>query len=149
MKELKGAASAEVRASTERCLALLADLEGYARWYPGVVRAVDVLEREGAGASTAARVRLRVPGVPVGELGMTLELTRAEPGAITLTRVPHGSDDSEQFSVRWRVAPHGAGSRIAVSLDACLSVPRLVPVRGIGDASARGFVGAAARALDR
>ena len=44
-------------------------------------------------------------------------------------------------------AAPGGGTEISLALDATLSVPRLVPLGGIGDSLADGFVSAAAREL--
>ncbi len=55
--------------------------------------------------------------------------------------------DREQFSVTWHVREAEGGAEIDLALDANLSVPRLVPLGGIGNGVARGFVDAAARAL--
>ncbi len=62
-------------------------------------------------------------------------------------RVSHGAADHERFDVTWRVT-ESTRTRINLQLNANLSVPRFVPVGGIGDGLAQGFVGAAARALE-
>jgi len=151
MKELHGEAAATVPAPPDRCMALLSDIEGYPRWHPEVVRQVRVLERADTSAAQRARVDLSVPGVPlVGEVSMTLRLSVSSHQVVELTRVSHGAGDHEQFTVRWQVEPLPDGaeaSAISVRLDANLSVPRLVPLGGIGDRLATGFVDAAVRAL--
>jgi hypothetical protein len=46
----------------------------------------------------------------------------------------------------WRVGS-GATTRVAIELAATLEVPRLVPIGGLGDRLAQGFVEAAKREL--
>jgi hypothetical protein len=69
---------------------------------------------------------------------------------VVLTRIPHDAGDREQFRVAWTLtaAPGGAErTEIGLALNATLSVPRLVPLTGVGDSLAAGFVSAAAREL--
>ncbi len=56
------------------------------------------------------------------------------------------ASDGERFEVTWHVAA-SASAEIRLELSANLSVPRFLPIGGIGDAVADGFVTAAARAL--
>ncbi len=149
MKDFQGSSEATVVASVEDCVALVSDLPGYARWYGSVVRSVNVLERDGEGRATSARTRVKVPNMPLGELAMTLVLADVEGGAVTLQREAHGPDDHERFRIRWVAASAPGGSRLELRLDASLSVPRLLPTSGLGDAMARGFIHAAASALGR
>ena len=142
MKELRGGASAGTRANPARCLALLSDLEGYGRWYPDLVRRVEPLDGD------RARALLRVAWGPVNrDLEVTLAVKREE-RRIRLIREAHERSDNERFEVTWNIEPVGAGSRLDLSLDAALDVPRLLPLGGIADAVAQGFVQAAARELD-
>ncbi len=148
MKDLFGSASMTVRASEDECLALLGDVARYPQWYPDVVRSVEVVEQDGGGVATRARATLHAAAGPISrDLKLLLSVTR-EPGVVKLARVPHEVTDRERFEVRWTVEPAGDGARIAVSLAAALDVPRLVPLGGIGDTMANGFVAAAARALE-
>ena len=73
----------------------------------------------------------------------------AAPRTVTLTRLPNEPSDAEEFEVRWMLQPEGAGTRIAVEIEANLAVPRMVPLGGIGDAMAAAFVQAAALAAAR
>ncbi len=144
MKELHGSASASVSASAQASFDLLADVEGYPNWYPEAVRRVEVLERSGDRRATRARAVLHVAYGPlVRDFDLTLAVAGEAPRWVKLTRLPNEPSDPEQFEVRWRIAPE----RIEVELDATLSVPRLVPVGGIGESVAAGFVAAAARTL--
>lgn len=150
MKELYGQAAAEVPAPPERCADLLADVERYPEWYPDVVRRVVMSQPAKGGAGAQARTTLRVPGIPVlGEVSFTLAVQRDGDERVTLTRIGHGPDDHERFAVGWSVTPTPSGSRIEAALEAELSVPRLVPLGGVGQRVADGFVAAAARVLTR
>jgi hypothetical protein len=60
-----------------------------------------------------------------------------------LTRIPHDAGDEERFEVAWAFAER----RIQLELNATLPVPRLIPLGGIGNAVAEGFVAAAVRRL--
>lgn len=143
MKELRGGASAGTKARPERCLELLCDLEGYGRWYPELVRRVQRLDGD------RARALLHVSWGPVNrDLDVTLTVKQVD-RQVRLVREAHERSDNERFEVTWKVEPVGAGSRLDVSLDAALEVPRLLPLGGIADAMAQGFVRAAARELDR
>jgi hypothetical protein len=149
MKDLHGEASRTVGVSPERCLDLLADLEGYPRWYPDVVRRVDVQERNGA-LATRARVLLHAHIGPMNrDLELTLAVTRRTYGVL-LQRVPHERTDSERFEVSWRAVADGqSGTRLQLALDASLPVPRMLPTHGLADGLAAGFVDAAVRELSR
>jgi ribosome-associated toxin RatA of RatAB toxin-antitoxin module len=143
VKELQGRSSASVAASPERCFELLADLERYPRWYPQVVRAVEVIERSPEGVPTRARAVLHVSYGPLTrDFDLLLAVRLEPPSKVELVRVPHGGADPERFEVRWQV---GGGPRATIDLrlDAALSIPRLLPVGGIGDELANGFVRAA------
>jgi hypothetical protein len=147
MKELHGSATAHVAAPIEECLALLQAVDRYPSWYPEVVKGAEVVERDADGAPAKARTTLHVSHGPlVRDFRLLLAVGVQRPGTVTLTRVPHGPSDQEAFEVTWRLADR-EGTRIELVLDANLSVPRLIPLGGIGDAMAQGFVAAAARAL--
>jgi hypothetical protein len=148
VKSLGGAASADVAAPPGRAFAVLADVELYQEWYPDVIRRVAVIERGGDGTATLADVTLSAPGLPIGDLETRMRAERHPPRAVSLVRVPNEPGDAERFTVAWTIEAVGAGSRIAVRLDAVLPVPRLVPLGGIGDRMASGFVRAAARTID-
>jgi hypothetical protein len=142
-------ADTRVSASVEKALELLSDVERYPSWYPEVVRRVEATERRSDGSAAEARTTLHVSQGPFNRDIDLLLAVQAEPGGmVRLTRIPHDARDQEAFSVTWRVAEADRGTRIELQLDANLSVPRLVPLGGIGHGVARGFVDAAARALD-
>lgn len=147
MKELSGTATAAVAAPPEQCLALLAAVDRYPSWYPDVVRAVDVVERDPAGQPTRARAKLHLAQGPLAkDFDLLIAVVVQPPSTVRLTRVPDDPADAERFEVNWHVdAP--AHAQIRVELHANLPVPRFLPIGGIGDAVADGFVTAAARAL--
>jgi ribosome-associated toxin RatA of RatAB toxin-antitoxin module len=147
VKELSGNASAAVSASEDECLALLAAVDGYPSWHPDVVRAVEVLEREPSGQPSRVRAKLHLAQGPLSkDFDLVMAVTVQPPSMVKLSRVPNDASDQERFDVTWHIdAP--AHAQIRLELRANLSVPRFLPLGGIGDAVADGFVTAAARAL--
>lgn len=144
MKDLSGNASATVAAPLASCLALVESVEGYPSWHPDVVRAVDVLERDASGTATTVHTELHLSQGPLSrdfDLVMAVDVQR--PSAVRLTRIANDPNDDERFEVVWSLAER----RIALDLKARLAVPRFLPIGGIGDAVAQGFVTAAVRAL--
>jgi hypothetical protein len=149
VKELQGTASTRVSESVAKCLALLSAVERYPSWYPEVVRRVEVTERRSDGSAAKAQTTLHVSQGPFNRDIDLLLSVEAEPGGIVrLTRIPHNARDHEVFSVIWRLAEAETGTSINLQLAASLSVPRFVPLGDVGNGVARGFVDAAARALD-
>jgi ribosome-associated toxin RatA of RatAB toxin-antitoxin module len=147
VKEVVGAASAAVSAPIEDCFALLMAVDRYPSWYPEAVREVEVVQRGADGDPAMVRARLHASIGPVArEFHLLLVVEASRPQTVRLRRVPHDPSDRERFEVTWRLE-QAAGTRIRVQLAANLSVPRLLPVGGIGDAMANGFVSAAARAV--
>jgi hypothetical protein len=146
MKELHGTASTVVATPLEACFALLKAVDRYPEWYPDVVRDVEVLERDADGQPTRARTRLhlsRGPLVHTFDLLMAIVLER--PRTVQLAKVATGASE-QTFGVTWRLHD-GGGTRIDLNLDASLNVPRFMPLGGIGDSIAAGFVAAASRAV--
>ncbi len=149
VKQLQGTAATDVAAPVAQCVALFEAVERYPTWYPEAVRRVEVTEREAGGRPTQARAALHVAYGPlVRDFDLLLAITVEPPGTVRLARIPHQPSDPERFDVTWHAA-EATRTRIELRLDANLSVPRLVPVGGIGDQFARGFVNAAARELER
>jgi len=150
VKQLTGGAERVIRAPLEDCYALLADPDGYPRWHPDLVRSVEVLERGDDDQPIRARTRLRVSRGPLThDFDVVLAVLLAPLRTVTLTRLAHERRDREQFQMSWHLEPENSATRIRLALDATLSVPRLVPVGGIGNELAREFVAAAERALTR
>ena len=147
MKELQGHSTAVVAAPMSDCLALLEAVDRYPEWHPDVVREVEVLERDSGGRPLKARAALHVARGPlVKEIELILAVSVDPSGTVKLTRVPHEPSDEEAFEVTWRLE-RGRHTRIRLELTANLDVPRLLPLGGIGDAMAHGFVAAALRAI--
>jgi hypothetical protein len=150
VKQLTGGAEQVIRAPLANCYVLLADPDGYPRWHPDLVRSVEVLERGDDGQPTRARAQLRVSRGPLShDFDVVLAVLLAPLRTVTLTRLPHERRDREQFQMSWHLEPEASVTRIRLALDATLSIPRLVPVGGIGNELAREFVAAAERALTR
>lgn len=146
MKDLRGQASRAVAVAPQSALALLADVEGYARWYPEVVRGIEVMERDGGWVSRARAILFASVGPISRELQLLLSVSR-ERDTVRLVRVPHERSDREHFEVTWRAVGTGARTQLELALVASLDLPRLLPTGGLADSMASGFVGAAARAL--
>lgn len=147
MKDLRGEASQRVQAPPQRCLDLLADLESYPRWYPEVVRRIEVVQRDGDRV-TRARATLHAAIGPINrDFELLLSVTRGT-DTVTLGREPHERSDREHFEVKWRAIAAGADhTRLELALAASLNLPRMLPTRGLGDTLAAGFVGAAVKEL--
>jgi hypothetical protein len=137
-----------VTAAVGDCFALVEAVERYPSWHPDVVRKVDVVDRGADGRTTRARTTLHVARGPLVKNFHLLMAVVAEPlQTVTLTRLRHERSDREEFEVRWHLHQEGGCTRIRMELAATLSVPRLLPLGGIGDELAAGFVAAAANAL--
>jgi Polyketide cyclase / dehydrase and lipid transport len=148
VKDLAGHASVTVAAPLEHCHAFLAAVEGYTIWHPEVVRSVEVLERDDRGTASQIRARLHAAlGPATRDFDVVMAVRTEDPTRVTLARLARDSFDDERFEVDWRLAPAGPEARISLELNARLSVPRLMPVGGLGDSLTRGFVEAARRAL--
>jgi hypothetical protein len=148
MKELSGSASGVTSAPIEECVRFLRTVDRYPTWHPDVVRSAEVLERNADGDPTRARASLHVAVGPlVKDFNLVLLVTFDGTRMVKLAREPHGPADHERFEVAWYLE-EGGGTRIRLQLRASLSVPRLVPVGGIGDSMAAGFVTDATRALN-
>lgn len=128
------------------CLAVLEAVDRYPAWYPEMVREVEVLERSPAGQPTRVRAKLHVQyGPVVKDFDLVLAVTVQPPGIVKLSKVT--AEPSEQrFDVIWHLQD-GVATQIELDLHANLSVPRFVPLGGIGNAIAEGFVTAADRAV--
>src|SRR5947209_16070512 len=97
MKELTGSARAAVAASPEACLALLAAVDRYPTWYPEVVRAVDVVDREPSGQPTRAQTKLHLAQGPLTkDFDLLMAVAVQPPSTVSLTRVPHRPSDAER-----------------------------------------------------
>jgi polyketide cyclase/dehydrase/lipid transport protein len=147
MKELHGAASATVDAPADACIALFEAVDKYPEWHPDVVQEVKVLERADDGHPTRVHTKLHLARGPlVKDFNLVLSVASDGSRQVKLTKVRDRDSGPERFDVAWRVQDAG-GTRIELELGASLDVPRFLPVGGVGDAMAEGFVAAAVKAL--
>lgn len=147
MKELHGAASAAVDAPADACIALFEAVDKYPEWHPDVVQEVKVLERADDGHPTRVHTKLHLARGPlVKDFNLVLSVASDGSRQVKLTKVRDRDSGPERFDVAWRVQDAG-GTRIELELGASLDVPRFLPVGGVGDAMAEGFVAAAVKAL--
>lgn len=145
MKELRGTATAAVPASTAQCLALVGAVDGYPAWYPDVVRTVDVRERHAGGLPSRVRTELHLSVGPLTkDFNLLMAVTVEPPATVKLVKV--GGD--ARFQVIWRIHD-GEHTRLALEIDANLEAPRFLPLGGVGDSVAQGFISAASAELAR
>ncbi|HET7050742.1 MAG TPA: SRPBCC family protein [Solirubrobacteraceae bacterium] len=147
MKELHGSAYSAVDAPVDQCVALLEAVDRYPEWHPDVVREVEVLARSDAGNPTRVRTKLHVARGPLVK-DFNLVMSVASDGArqVRLTKVLDAHSGPEQFEVTWLVEDTGP-TVVRLDLSASLDVPRFLPVGGVGDGLAEGFVAAAVKEL--
>ena len=146
MKALRGSAATAVAATPEACFELVAAVDGYPTWYPEVIRSAEVQERDSAGRPSRARAKVHVAAAGLArDFDLLLDVALEEGREVRLTRVKNEPSDPERFQVVWRIAASPA-TRLELELAAALDVPRLVPLGGVGDRLAQGFVDAARRA---
>lgn len=148
MKELTGSAETTVAATPEAAFALVAAVDRYPAWIGDEVREVDVLSADSDGRPTRVRTLLHVSAGPlVRDFDLVMDVSFREDEEVSLRRVQREGSDAERFDVVWRVGA-GPATRLAIELTASLNVPRLVPVGGVGNRLAQGFVEAANRELE-
>lgn len=146
MRDLRGTAGTLVASGMDDCFDLLRAVDRYPDWYPEVVREVEVLDCDAAGRPTRARTQLHIARGPlVHDFDLLMAVVAERPRTVTLAKEMTGSSRS-RFGVAWRLRDAG-GTHIDLDLDASLNVPRFMPLGGIGDSIASGFVAAAARAV--
>jgi ribosome-associated toxin RatA of RatAB toxin-antitoxin module len=147
MKELRGTATALVPAPMAQCLALVRAVDQYPDWYPDVVRTVEVLERDTGGLPSRARTELHVSVGPLTkDFDLLMAVTFEPPGTVKLVKV----GGAAKFDVIWRLSEaDGASTRLSLELDANLDAPRFLPLGGVGDSVAQGFISAARAELAR
>jgi ribosome-associated toxin RatA of RatAB toxin-antitoxin module len=147
VKDLSGTASELVSAPLEQCLALVQAVDRYPEWYPEVVRSVEVVQRDPQDVPVKARTNLHVGIGPVAKnFDLVFAIVAEPPGTVKLTKVTDEPSE-RRFDVTWELTA-GARTRITVKLHARLDVPRFLPLAGVGDTLARGFVTAASRELE-
>jgi hypothetical protein len=107
MLKIDRTVSSPVDAPPERCLELLADVEGYPSWSSLIESAVAV---------SGDRVRLRASVLGVGfemECSLSVSADRA-----VLRRIPDDDDDEERFEADWAVQPGTVTLHVHAVLDA-------------------------------
>jgi hypothetical protein len=125
-------------------------VDRYPSWYPETVRDAEVMVRDAEGRPSGVRTTVHVAVGPlVRDFELLLEVRVREGHEVRLSRIPNEPTDPERFEVVWRVGADGPPTRLELELAATLDVPRLVPVGGVGDRLAQGFVDAAKRELER
>lgn len=147
MKHLHGTAQSTVAVPIEDCFDFLAALEAYPSWYEEVVTEVTVVQDGEDGLPLRAETRLHLAYGPVSrDLDLLLAVKAQRPGLVHLTHVSRGSSSGASFDATWRLQAD-AGTRLDLELDANMPIPRLVPVGGVGDVFAAGFMKAAVQRL--
>src|SRR5262249_52650480 len=127
------------------CLALVRAVDQYPDWYPDVVRTVDVLQRDAGGLPSRARTELHVSVGPLTkDFDLLMAVTFEPPGTVKLVKVGGGPE----VGVLWRLSD-GDRTRVTLELDANLDAPRFLPLGGVGDSVAQGFISAASAELAR
>jgi ribosome-associated toxin RatA of RatAB toxin-antitoxin module len=145
MKELRGIATAAVPAPLAQCLALVEAVDGYPAWHPDVVRAVEVLERDARGLASRVQTKLHLSAGPLTkDFDLLMEVTVEPPATVKLVKV----GGTAKFDVIWRLHDE-ENTRLELELDANLNAPRFLPLGGVGDSVAQGFITAASEELAR
>ena len=147
MKELHGSAHAAVDATPEEAITLLEAVDRYPEWHPEVVQEVEVLAGNDAGHPTRVRTKLHMARGPlVKDFNLVMSVASDGRRQVRLTKVQDAHSGPEQFEVTWLVEDTGP-TLIRLDLSASLDVPRFLPVGGVGDGLAEGFVAAAIKEL--
>lgn len=142
---MRGTATELVPAPLAKCLALVQALDGYPAWHPDVVRTVDVLERDASGMPSRARTTLHLSVGPLTkDFELLMAVTVEPPATVKIVKV----GGNAKFDVIWRLQD-GDKTRLSLELVANVEVPRFLPLGGIGDSVAQGFVSAASAELVR
>jgi hypothetical protein len=127
-------------------MALLEAVDRYPDWHPEVVREVEVLASND-GHPTRVRTKLHLARGPlVKDFDLVLSVASDRKRRVKLTRIRDRDSSPEQFDVTWLVEDTGP-TLIRLDLSASLDVPRFLPVGGVGDGVAEGFVAAAVKGL--
>lgn len=146
MKELNGSAYSAVDATPAECMTLLEAVGRYPEWHPDVVQEVEVLASND-GHPTRVRTKLHFARGPlVKDFNLVMSVATDGRRQIKLTKVQDVHSGPEIFEVTWLVEDTGP-TLIRLDLSASLDVPRFLPLGGVGDGLAEGFVGAAVKEL--
>ncbi len=127
-------------------MALLEAVDRYPEWHLDVVQEVEVLARND-GHPTRVRTKLHLARGPlVKNFNLVMAVASDRMRQVKLTKVRDVDSGPEQFEVTWLVEDTGP-TLIRLDLSANLDVPRFLPVGGVGDGMAEGFVAAAVKEL--
>ena len=137
MADLSGAESREIDAPVQRCFDIAADLERAPEWQ-GVMRSVEVLERDADGRAALVDVELD-SGVVKNAIRM--RFTYDEPHGMRWTRV---SGDLKSLEGSWTFEPLGdartrATYKLDIGLNRALSLLRKT-IRGPAEARIRSLL---------
>lgn len=146
MREIDATAQGETPTPIERCFERLVDIEGYPSWYPAGVKRAEQLERGPNGQLTKVAATLSLAQGPIQrDFSLEFAVTTERPRLIELRRLPHGAGGGADLVViTWRLRELAADrTELAVEFDAELDVPRFLPLGGIADSIAGGFLAAA------
>lgn len=136
-----------VAATRGECFAVLEAVDRYPEWYPDVVRSVEVLERGPQDRPAKVRAKLHVEHGPITkDFDLVMDVLVDEPDNVKLAR-DTGGRSGQAFDVTWRLSGEER-TRLALDLYANLDAPRFLPLGGIGDSIAQGFVAAATAAIE-
>jgi hypothetical protein len=145
VRELGATARGQAETTIDRCFERLADVERYPVWYPTGVRRAEELERGADGAATKVKATLALAHGPIQrDFTLHLGVTVDRPRLVELRRLPKEPGDQEQVTITWRLSELGSErTQLAVELAAKLDIPRFLPLGGVADHIARGFLDAA------
>jgi hypothetical protein len=146
MREIAATAQGETPTPIERCFEQLADIEGYPSWYPSGVKRAEQLERGPGGELTKVQATLALNQGPIQrDFTLDFAVTLERPRLVELQRVPHlHSSSGTTMVIAWRLRELAAElTEVVVDFNAQLDIPRFLPLGGIADSIAGGFLGAA------
>jgi len=144
MKDLAATATGTTPTPIEECYAVLSDFERYPAWFPDSIKAAEILEQGPDGQPTRIKTTLHVAQGPiVRDFKVHMAVTVRRPELIELRRLPKEPSDHEQILVSWRLSDRDGGTEIEAGLRASLNIPRFLPVGGLAESMARGFLDAA------
>ena len=150
MREISATSQGETPTPIERCFERLVDIAGYPSWYPTGVKRAEQLEQGPDGRPTKVAATLALTSGPIQrDFSLEFGVTTERPTLIELRRLPHGSGGGADLVViSWRLRELAADrTELTVAFDAELDVPRFLPLGGLADGIAGGFLAAAIASL--
>lgn len=145
MRDLSATSAGEAPAPIEVVFERLSNVTDYPSWYPAGVKYAEELERGPDGEPSTVKTTLALAqGRIQRDFTLHLAVTRDRPRMIELRRLPKTADDRELVTITWQLGELGQErTRIEVALAAKLDIPRFLPLGGIADNIAGGFLNAA------